>query len=117
MLQSRRTCAHDLCSWPLTKDGGIISVSRCITLPPLIAQADRRKQEAAERSVREAQEAAEQAEAERRAAETEAERAAAELRSTLALKEAALPAEPAATEPDSMTVMVRMPNGSRFSRR
>jgi hypothetical protein len=83
----------------------------------LNAQADRRKQAAAERSAREAREAAEKEEAERRAAETEAERAAAELRSALALKEAALPAEPAVTDADSMTVLVRMPDGSRLSRR
>ena len=80
-------------------------------------QVDRRKQAAAERDAREAQEAAEQAEAERLAAETEAERAAAELRSALALKEAALPLEPGLTDVDSISVQVRMPDGSRLNRR
>ena len=80
-------------------------------------QADRRKQEAAELAARQAREAAEQEAAERAAAEAEAERAATELRNALALKEASLPQEPAATEADTVAIMVRMPDGSRLSRR
>lgn len=79
--------------------------------------ADRAKAEAAERAAREAEEAAR---LEREAAEA-AERAAAEeedrVKKLLETKAARLQPEPAAGTPGVVSVMVRMSDGSRISRR
>ncbi|GFR40299.1 hypothetical protein Agub_g481, partial [Astrephomene gubernaculifera] len=79
--------------------------------------ADRAKEQAAARAKAEA----EAAERQRREAEAEAARAAAEeaarLGALLARKAARLPGEPPAAAGDAVTVMVRLPDGSRHSRR
>ncbi|GIL59381.1 hypothetical protein Vafri_14249 [Volvox africanus] len=79
--------------------------------------ADRAKEQAAARAKAEA-EARERAQ---REAEVAAERAAAEeaarLASLVAAKAARLPPEPPASSADAITVMVRLPDGSRHSRR
>lgn len=80
-------------------------------------KADRAKADATRR----AQEEAEEAErVQRQAEEEEAQRQAAEearLASLLSSKAARLPPEPQGSDPDVVVVMVRMPDGSRLSRR
>jgi len=82
------------------------------------AQADQQKQQAAEQAAAQAREAAEREAAEAAAAAAEADRAAAERSAALARKEAALLPEPAVGQAaDTVAILVRMPDGSRLSRR
>ena len=82
------------------------------------AQADQQKQQAAEQAAAQARKTAEREAAEAAAAAAEADRAAAERSAALARKEAALPPEPAAGQAaDTVAILVRMPDGSRLSRR
>lgn len=80
-------------------------------------QVDRRKQAVAEKAEAEAQAAAAaEREAVAAAAAVVAE-AAAVLERRRAVALAGLPSEPIVGDPDAITVMVRMPDGSRKSRR
>ncbi|KAK9817835.1 hypothetical protein WJX72_002895 [[Myrmecia] bisecta] len=78
------------------------------------AEETRRQAELAERQKREEEESAAAAQ---REAEAEAARKQRRLERQLKSKAQALPGEPPCDHPDALTVMVRMPNGSRISRR
>ena len=82
----------------------------CTLLPP---QADMEKAKIAQRAAQQA--------ADEEAAQRSAEAAAADVQATyerdIAAKQASLPAEPAPDAQDAITVMVRLPDGRRASRR
>ena len=80
-------------------------------------EADRRKAEEAERKAREEQEAEAVERREMERVESEKKEAAAKLERTLTSKEAALPEEPVAGTEGAVEIVVRMPGGSRLSRR
>ncbi|KAJ9531041.1 hypothetical protein QJQ45_000958 [Haematococcus lacustris] len=79
--------------------------------------ADKAKADSSAEAAREAAAAARRLAEEAAAAERAAAEAAAKLKATLARKAAALVPEPAPGDPEAVTIMVRLPDGMRLSRK